>query len=177
MKGTKKIILLIILGCCIAFIIFNISWITLIKSEYRGVVKPALSNEVTLRIESESIGLNEKEIVDYSLSLTSELLAFDDKNNIKDGRANCVGYAQLCSYICNYAFNINRMACTAKPVVGDVKILGLSICKVASSLAPTNKMKLFLKDHDFIEVNLTSSVVLVDPSLYDLIGCKCTTYL
>ena len=98
----KHLIILSIAGCCITLAVYNISWITLSKSEYRSVVKPELSNEVILRIESESIGLNEKEIVDYSLRLTSELLAFDEKNNIQDGRANCVGYAQLCSYICNY---------------------------------------------------------------------------
>ena len=47
--------------------------------------------------------------VKYSMRLTADLLSFTEKNDLDNGKANCVGYAVLCSRICNYAFQVNGM--------------------------------------------------------------------
>ena len=40
--------------------------------------------------------------IGMSLDKTSSMLEFSEKNDIRNGKANCVGYAQLFTSICNY---------------------------------------------------------------------------
>lgn len=81
-----------------------------------------LSNSLKSRIISECSNKSKKDIINYSLKTTSSLLSFSIKNeklgDNKTSTANCVGYAALCSAICNYAFKINGYKCRSKQVVG-----------------------------------------------------------
>ena len=61
----------------------------------------------------------------------------------------------------------------AKPVVGYVTFCGLNLCKLLKSVVP-EKYKSFVKDHDFVEIDLGERVRYFDASLYDY-GIDCTT--
>ena len=119
-------------------------------------------------VDSGRGGYSDEEIVKYSLDLTAELLRFTRVNALKDGKANCVGYAQLCSNICNYAFAGSHSKARTKPVVGYIEICGIDMCKVAYFLAPA-KDKNFVKDHDFVEYHHQDGTTsFFDPSIYDV---------
>lgn len=79
-----------------------------------------------------------------------------------------MGYAQLCSNICNYAFAVSHSKARTKPVVGYIEICGIDMCKVAYFLVPA-KDKNFVKDHDFVEYrHQDGTTSFFDPSIYDV---------
>lgn len=88
---------------------------------------------------------------------------------IPNGKANCVGYAQLTSAIINYAFQVKKLPYMAKPVVGKVYLFGIDLNNVAQKILP-KKHRPFFKDHDFVEINLGDKTVFIDSSLQDLTG-------
>ena len=162
----KKKTILIVLAVMIAIAI--LVPISFVKTSDRSATHDYFPEELRGRIKAETSGYSDEEIVAYSLDLTAELLRFTRVNSLKDGKANCVGYAQLCSNICNYAFTINHSSARTKPVVGYVKLCGINICKVAYSLAPA-KDKNFVKDHDFVEYHYRDGKIsFFDPSIYDV---------
>ena len=142
--------------------------ISFVKTSDRGANLDYFPEELKGRIKSETAGYSDEEIVKYSLNLTSELLRFTRVNTLKDGKANCVGYAQLCSNICNYAFANCHSTARTKPVVGTIKVCGIDVCKLAYSLAPA-RHKNFVKDHDFVEYHHRDGTIsFFDPSIYDV---------
>lgn len=88
---------------------------------------------------------------------------------IPNGKANCVGYAQLTSAIINYAFQVKKLPYMAKPVVGKVYLFGIDLNNVVQKILP-KKYRPFFKDHDFVEVDLGDKTIYVDSSLQDLSG-------
>ena len=136
---------------------------SLVKIGDRPIQNISLTSE-----QKKEIKMWEKDkIVDNSLSMTCDMLTFSKKNEISHGKANCVGYAQFYSAICNYAFQTHHVNGKAKPVVGYIKIGGLNICNIAQHLAPNKKWKNFTKDHDFVEVTINGKTKYIDPSIYD----------
>lgn len=171
----KKIIIALVL----AFVAY-LFWpkLKLVKAADRHGTEYQLSQELKQRIADEAQSLDEAALIDYSIHLTAELLKFAEHNDIEAGRANCVGYAQLCSSICNYGIKVNHLRGEAKPVVGYVSWAGFNLCDIAKALAPS-KYKSFVKDHDFVEYlvkdgHLYASLYF-DASLYDLVFTKCKT--
>jgi hypothetical protein len=142
---------------------------SLIKTGERSTVSYPLSKELKERIVNETHELDEIDILNYGLELTDELLEFDETNNIKEGKANCVGYALLCANIMNYGLKVNNLEGTCKPVVGYVEWGGLNLCTILKAIAP-KKYKAFVNDHDFVEYDLVNSTIFFDPTLYDLLG-------
>ena len=114
-----------------------------------------------------------EQIIDYSLSLTASELKFAFKNDITNGKANCVGYAQLCAAICNQAMAANGIEGKARPVVGYIESNGINWCKVLKAIAPKASYKNFVKDHDFVELTIGSRRYYFDPSIYDVFGFLC----
>lgn len=114
-----------------------------------------------------------KAAVAYSLKLTSQLLRFTKKNRVDEGQANCVGYAIVCSSICNYALEISDLPHRSKPVVGYVTFCGINLCPILQRIVPEN-YKSIVKDHDFVELNLDDTKLYFDASLYDF-HIYCTT--
>lgn len=84
---------------------------------------------------------------------------------------HCVGYAQVYSTICNYAFKVNNIKGSAKPVVGIVKWNGINL-NYFSRFLPS-RWENFTKDHDFVEIKYEGDnhKYYVDP-LLDLILIK-----
>lgn len=88
---------------------------------------------------------------------------------IPNGKANCVGYAQLTSAIINYAFQVKKLPYMAKPVVGKVYLFGINLNNVAQKILPQRHSP-FFKDHDFVEIDLEDKIIFIDSSLQDLTG-------
>jgi len=157
------------------FLFVKLSSFRLEKKYERSAAQCVLTQELRSRIRRETKGADVSVIVDYSLELTAERLFFSEKNNISDGKANCIGYARFCSDVCNYAFKYNGLSYVSKPVVGIVYYFNIDLCKMLTAVVP-ERYKGFVKDHDFIEITSGSSTVFYfDPCLYDVIGNRCET--
>lgn len=165
----KKLIIIAIIAIIALILYVDTASFLLVKTGDRTTVSYQLSQELKERIVNETDELDEMAIVNYSLRLTDEMLEFDETNNIKGGKANCVGYALLCANIMNYGLKVNKLEGTCKPVVGYVKWGGLNLCAILKAIAP-QKYKAFVKDHDFVEYNMKNHTIFFDPTLYDLLG-------
>ena len=154
------------------FVLYN--GFGLVKSKGRPSRYPQLSQQIKNRIRNECKETDPEKCAKYSLKLTGKMLSFSQKNDIQNGEANCVGYAILCSWICNYALKVNHLEYKSKPVVGYVTFYGVNLCDVLKSIVPKG-YKNFVKDHDFVELELDDKIMLFDASLYDY-HIKCTTY-
>lgn len=119
--------------------------------------------------------MNAEEIRSYSLKKTCSLLSFSVRNDLSDGKANCIGYAQMCASIFNYACRSNGLNSKAKPVVGYVMLYGINLCDVLKWCMPTKRWENFVKDHDFVEFNIDGQVIYADASAYDILWQDCKT--
>lgn len=154
----------------VATMVFGIAAevLTLRKTNYRAYTPVKLSKEFKQEIKEETKGKSEYEVVVYCNDKTQKLLTFSTKCEEFDDRKvtkmHCVGYARVFTTICNYAFSVNGMKGSVKPVVGQVYLNGTNLNDY-SKLLPT-KWKNFTKDHDFAEVRLSNQeIIYVDPSL------------
>ena len=134
-----------------------------------------LPQSLKAKVEQDTRGMDIEQIIDYSLKQTASRLQFSRYNDINLGNANCVGYARLCSSICNHALSANGVNGQAKPVVGYIESNGINWCDVLNSVAPKDSYKNFVKDHDFVELVTDSKTYYLDPSIYDVLGKKCLT--
>ena len=163
----KKRLILILLIISAAFYL-SAEALTLRKIRDRGYNPVSLSKEFRQKIAKDTKGLNERDIVIYCYEKTKEKLTFSTKcekfDDRKKTKMHCVGYAQVLSTICNYAFSVNGMKGKAKPVVGLVYMGGMNL-NAYSGLLP-EKWKNFTKDHDFVEVTMSDGKTMyVDASL------------
>lgn len=168
----KRLFLLFLVLLTIGFIVYN--GFGLVKAQDRVISSGLLSSDTKERIMNECKETDPEQCALYGMKLTSELLRFKEKNNIRKGMANCVGYAQLCSEICNFAMRQNGLRNRTKPVVGYVTFYGINLCTILQAIVP-KEYKNFVKDHDFVELNLENKVMYFDASLYDYC-IDCTTY-
>lgn len=162
----KKSLFLIFLIATIAFVV--IATIPILKKvNYREYKPVSLSKELKEEIKINTNNLTTYDIIIYSKDKTRELLTFSTKCEKFDDRritkAHCVGYAQVYSTICNYAFEVNNIKGSARPVVGIVKWNGINL-NFFSKYLPT-KWRNFTKDHDFVEVKYENRIIYVDPTL------------
>ncbi len=164
----------------IAVIIFIAVSIALLVSMPFNLVKTGdrqktyiLPQALKAKVEQDTRGMDIEQIIDYGLTLTASQLRFSRYNDIDMGKANCVGYAQLCASICDQAVSANGVNGHAKPVVGYIETKGINWCDVLNSVAPKDSYKNFVKDHDFVELVTESKTYYFDPSIYDVLGKKC----
>lgn len=136
----------------------------------------APDKELKEQIVTECKGMTDMAIVRYGMKRTAKMLRYTEKNRIADGKANCVGYAKVYSAICNVAFRANGSKSTAKPVVGDVTLFGISLCKVLRAMVP-DRWKNFVKDHDFVEFHLADRSFCQDACVYDIMWKPCRTMI
>lgn len=126
-------------------------------------------------IKEDTKGMSAEEIRNYSVKKTAKILSFTVKNNLSKGEANCVGYAQMCASISNYAFRTNNIHASAKPVVGYVLFCGINLCNILKWCMPSKRWENFVKDHDFVEYHIEGQTIYCDASAYDLIYKDCKT--
>ena len=158
---------------CICVVIFGIVlcclWLcpfSLEKTANRSYPEYPLSKELKEQIRNASSTYYELSAIELSLDITGSLLEFSEKNDIKNGKANCVGYAQLFTSICNNMLKVNGRKERVRPVVGNIKWCGINLCEVLKAIVP-KKYESFVKDHDFIELEYEDKYVYVDPTLFD----------
>lgn len=168
-KVIIKVLLIILgIGCCL--LLFIVSQIKFEKETDRNVVTYPLASDLKERTEDICNDFDSPEkIIKECSELVCKELSFTAKNNIPNGKANCVGYAQLTSALINYAFQVKKLPYKAKPVVGKVYLFGIDLNNIAQTILPP-KQRPFFKDHDFVEVNLGDKTVFIDSSLQDFTG-------
>ena len=171
----KKRSLIISLAVISFLILSSMIAVGLVKTNNRDGFEFTLDEEMTRKIAEDTEGMNCREIVRYGLKATSKALNFSEKNDLNNGSANCVGYAQMCSSICNYAFTLNNSSFRARPVVGYVTFCGINLCWILHSLSP-RRYNGFVKDHDFVEIDLGQGTLYFDPCLYDF-HINATTFI
>lgn len=155
---------------CLACIAFLITQIKLEKYSDRDIVGCTLKSDLKEYIIARYDSLDAPhEIIGECSKLVCESLSFTAKNDIKNGKANCVGYAQLTSATTHYAFQIKNLPYKAKPVVGKVYLFGIDLNNISQKILPL-KYRPFFKDHDFVEIDLGDKILYVDSTLHDLIG-------
>ena len=167
MKKLTVIISLIVLTIFYSYA----DGLSLKKIRYRNYVPVTLSKEFKQEISKDTKGLNERDIVIYCNKKTQEKLTFSTKcekfDDSKKTKMHCVGYAQVLATICNYAFSVNGIKGSAKPVVGYVLLNGMNLNDY-SNLLP-EKWKNFTKDHDFVEIKLSDGKIIYVESSLDII--------
>ena len=136
----------------------------------------ALPASVAEQVELETRGMNAEQVVDYAIDFTTSQLRFATSNDIPRGRANCVGYAQLCAAVCNRGFISNGLCDRACPVVGDVRLWGARVCGALKALPFGGRWKAFVKDHDFVRWNRSvGTAVCLDACTDDYLFTPCWT--
>lgn len=111
---------------------------------------------------------HEREVAEAALEITGKKLEFAERNDLSNGKANCVGYARYFATVCNYLFEAKGFEdCAARPVVGYVYWGRFNLCEVARDLAP-KAYENFVKDHDFVIVTYAEEVEHIDPTFHDL---------
>lgn len=116
-----------------------------------------------------------EEAKDYSMEYVCNKLRFAVRNDIPNGKANCIGYAQLYAAVFNYCCELNNIKAEARPVVGYVEFWGINLCFIGEKLLLSKRWKSFVKDHDFVEIRADGRTLYVDASLKELIGRDCET--
>ena len=171
-KRLSRVLIAIItfLVACIALFVFMS--FNLVKTGDRQKTC-TLTQSMKVKVNTETTGMDIEQIIDYSLTLTASRLQFSRYNDSEMGKANCVGYAQLCASICNQAFSANGVNAQAKAVVGYIESNGINWCDVLKSVVPKDSYKNFVKDHDFVELVTESKTYYFDPNIYDVLGKKC----
>ena len=163
----KKFTVILLLFLSSVFCLYA-EGLSLKKLRDRGYNPVTLSKDFRQKITEDTKGLKERDIVLYCNKKTQEKLTFSTKcekfDDSRKTKMHCVGYAQVLSTICNYAFSVNGIKGKAKPVVGLVYLNGMNLNEY-SGLLP-EKWKNFTKDHDFVEVTFADGKTMyVDASL------------
>lgn len=170
MKKKYIIFIAIFIVAIATFSVFA-EGIRLEKIRYRPYNPVLMSKELQIKVRKETKGMDEDQIIKYSLRKTRELLTFSTKcekfDDSRKTKMHCVGYARVLATICNYAFSVNELKGKAKPVVGHVYLYGTNLNDY-SSLLP-EKWKNFTKDHDFVEVKLSNGKIIFADSSLDII--------
>lgn len=171
-NGRKKAILIII-GLLALFCVTTAAF-DLKKERDRAYNPVHLSEWLKHEIKEETQYLPPFKVVIYAKEKTNKLLKFSTKCEPFDDRRvtkmHCVGYAQVYSTICNYAFKVNKIKGYAKPVVGYVKWNGINLNKFSRFLP--GKWKSFTKDHDFVEVEYENDFKLYVDPLLDIVNWR-----
>ena len=169
----NKRVIFILLSMVVMLTLTVLTSFTLIKTGNRQKTC-LLTQSKKVKVDAETKGMDVEQIIDYSLQLTASRLQFSVNNDINNGKANCVGYSQLCAGICNQALATNGINGQAKAVVGYIESNRINWCDVLKAIFPKN-YKNFVKDHDFVELVTESKTYYFDPSIYDVLGLKCPT--
>lgn len=115
-------------------------------------------------------------VVEYCTKLTAKSLTFSDHCDevtfVKPSAAHCVGYARTLATLCNYAFKVNHIDAKATPVVGYVKVGGVNVCHLLSTLPYSSvRWSNFTKDHDFVRIKCPDGdYEYYDALAYDVLG-------
>ena len=123
-------------------------------------------------IKEETAGMNEDGIRRYALSFIDRKCRYSyPKQDYATGRVNCTGYAKIYADVYNTAMRSAGLGYKARPVAGDVKWYGISVCKLLVTIVPT-RLTGWVGDHDFVMIFNPKGEkhIQLDPCFHDLIG-------
>lgn len=168
---TKKKILYTLLSVAVLFVLCYATF-TFHKQRDRQSASVQIPDYLKHELIDETMGENPREIAESCSELTGDVLQFSfDQTPLFQGsvsRAHCVTYAKVCAELCNMAYKQYGIQAHARPVVGEYKMLGINLNKVAIALLPA-KYDGFFKDHDVVEVQYDGKTIYIDPSLDDIL--------
>lgn len=170
MIKKKSLFLILLLTTTITIGIVCVYSALLVKTGDRPRIVSAISPEMKQQILRDAENMKTvDDVISYSMKQTSRLLRFGEHNDLDRGKANCVGYAQVGSDICNRAFRAASIDAEARPVVGYISLCSINVCWVMKNIVP-HEFSSFVKDHDFVEITTGGKKIYVDPSAYDYLG-------
>lgn len=157
---------------CGIFAYLAISSIQLGKIGYRPKASITLDDQLKSQIKADCQSVNDiNEIIRKCNDIVCARLSFAYRNDISNGKANCVGYALLSSSVLNYAFRLNSLPCKAKPVYGKAYLWRIDLHPIMKSFVP-DKYDPFFNDHDYVEIDCGDHYIYTDVSLMDLTGIE-----
>lgn len=170
----KYKIIAIVIACLVVIPLLLLSGVTLYPERERQshIVIPV---ELKEQIKKDTKNMTVKDIIKYSKRQTKRLLWFSpiselgetiDINRVTG--THCVGYATVLNAICNYALMVNHKKAKCYHVVGTVKVYGIDLCKVVSSMFRSVGFTIgynFTKDHDFCKIRSGDKNIYADASL------------
>ena len=111
-----------------------------------------------------------EDLIDESVVQAGVNLRFSEKNDIENGKANCVGYAEYAANIFNDIAKQKGFSERAIPVVGYYYLGNINMHKLVSRFISEKRTLNFIKDHNYVRVINTSGEVVnsFDPSVWDL---------
>lgn len=169
-KWTLVCVGLIILCGISAYI--AISSTRLNKIGYRPKTSITLDDQLKSQIKADCQSVNDiDEIIRKCNDIVCSRLSFAYRNDIPNGKANCIGYALLSSSVLNYAFRLNSLPCKARPVYGKAYLWDIDLHPFMKSLVP-DKYDSFFNDHDYVEIDCGDHYIYTDASLQDLTGIE-----
>lgn len=122
----------------------------------------------------------DKSIISTVDDYVKNKLEFGYRNDIQNGKANCVGYSQLWVNTYNYMTRNLKNSLNARPVVGIgyLYIAGykMNLNEILMSIVPS-KHKNFVKNHDFVELEYQGQKYYFSPSIEDIFGNTITRYI
>lgn len=117
----KRTIIILVVAGIVAAMAWSTTFLSLSPAHHRDYKPVTLSEKEKAAIAERTKRLDEREIVNQAIEFCAKKLRFATHNRIASGEANCIGYAQLCATVCNYAFDVHGIPCKARPVVGSVR--------------------------------------------------------
>lgn len=105
-------------------------------------------------------------------------LEFGYRNDVQNGKANCVGYSQLWANTFNYLTRNLKEQPKAKTVVGIAYLyigerrINLNQCLM--DIVP-EKHRNFVMNHDYVELEYRQTKYYFSPSMEDVFGCFTTS--
>lgn len=167
-----------IMVCCgfimlsVGLLYISISSVQLNRIGYRNKASIAIDGQLKTWIIDECQSMNDiDEIIRKCNDIVCRNLTFSYKNYLANGKANCVGYAQISAAALNYAFNLNSLPYKAQHVYGKAYLWGMDLHPIMKSLVPSKYVS-FFNDHDFVEIDCGNILIYTDSSIQDLSGCE-----
>lgn len=137
----------------------------------------ALTQQEKDQIKEETKDLNEEQIFWYGITKAKDDLEFTRGNDVKNNKANCVGYTAYAKQIMDYGLKVNGFDNRTYHYIGHLEPLGLfNLNSAVCAFLSNEKDKNFFKDHDFVGIEMEGGrQILFSPSLYDVFNFGCWT--
>lgn len=128
---------------------------------------------VVNKVISDTQGMTYAEIAQYCCKYTNNLLTYSLTPSLTEdltkSQGHCVTYSTICKEMCNVAYKAHNISAKAYVSVGQIKINDVNVHNILKTILPTQYHR-FISNHDIVEIVHNNNVLLIDPSLTDLMN-------
>jgi hypothetical protein len=128
---------------------------------------------VVNKVISDTKGMTYAEIAQYCCEYTNNLLTYSLTPNLTENLSNsqghCVTYSVICKEMCNIVYRTHNIPAKAYVSVGQIKMNDVNIHNIIKTILPKQYHR-FVINHDIVEIVCDNNVLLIDPSLTDLMN-------